>query len=219
MSIRIHKGLGFTFPDLKHNDPRINYYWYQPEPKRTMEGFSQWSWIKQKQDEAKDGKPHMGGVPLDFVKDMKVYSLTMTDNSEVEEGDEDTETPFWIVKSPVSSHHHYDDDVDYAETMLDPQAGCRNSVRYMPTGFYPWSNSFMFAETGERANVRSCNGIMEIHDHELWEKYGLLSDEELREIFVPMVPEELRNMCEYFGMLTDMKHVIALRPVIYTYWN
>lgn len=218
MGIRIHKGLGFTLPDFVKNDPRINWDWFtnfrEKSPSDVMLDFSKWT--GEKDDSAPKAQGlSLGYVPHSWVINMEVYDLIVTDDDE----DDDLENPFFVIKSPVISHHHNDDAIDYAEAMLKDSEPCLNSLISLPIGFFPWSNSFMFAETGERANVCSFNGELEIRDQKLWETFGHLTQEELKKIFVPNVPSQVRNMCEYFGFFKDSKAIIWLRPCIYVYWS
>lgn len=208
MGIRIHKGLGWKLLDYVSGDERFNQDWFKPFEEMKYEDVKnqlcEYSWS------IKDEKHgcSLGGISREgLIRD--IYSLIHFDD--------EYDTDFWVLKSPYDNHHNYDNAVDYEEASLKKD-GFENGLVDLPNGFYPWSNSFMLAETGERAtNVLSQNGKLYFTDNK-YDLYNFLSEKEKRDIFVPNIPDEIKRICEFFKIFKDSKTINQLRPVIYTYW-
>jgi hypothetical protein len=48
---------------------------------------------------------------------------------------------------------------------------------------------------------------------------GFETVEEAEENIVPVVPDEIKALCEYLEIFNDINVVNQLRPIIYTFWR
>lgn len=152
-------------------------------------------------------------------------------------------TPF----SVAAEWHRFDDSIDYAEALLDMEDEGRtdmvqNTIRYLPHNQYPYDGQYMHEATGERildelrTVMRFAKTVLEVAaekgqlDHEdtvefikrtdakVQEK-GFTSYQDLKEHMVPLVPQEVRDICEWLEIFEDKRAVLELRPMLLTYWG
>lgn len=131
----------------------------------------------------------------------------------------------------------HDDMIDWVEETYrangEPQ---RNWVDVLPHGIYPWSGSYMDARDGRHLPhevmtlVRVVSHAREkgtdpveladrALDARLWEELGFEDVEQAVENTVPLVPDEVRLLCEFVGLFTDGDAWKQLRPLLYTWWS
>lgn len=149
--------------------------------------------------------------------------------------------------SVASEWNRYDDSIDYAEALLKMEDEERtdiieNTVRYLPHNQYPYDGQYMHEVTGEplshdvRMVMQYVKTALELIaekgqlDHkdtvELLRRTdvklqgeGFASYEDLKTHMVPLVPQEVRDICEWLEIFDDERKVLELRPMLLTYWG
>lgn len=239
MGIRIHKMIGYGLTDLVEDDPRIN--WDSPllqfdlhggeedmrkyvefldaraavlKEKGDLEHYgwsSESSWVKNKFMDA----PRQFDLSRAFTWGTSDYGM---------------ENVFCVRQYSYDDWYRYDDTIDYLE--CEPY---QDSVRKLPYGLFPYSDSYMDTRTGERA-PRELNEWMRVwnnvkdKDKETFftGNYKLLNKlaglagmthKDAEEFIVPMVPSTIRAQCEFAESFTDENTWMQMRPMIYTYWG
>jgi hypothetical protein len=149
--------------------------------------------------------------------------------------------------SVTSAWNRYDDSIDYAEALLKMEDDGRtdmieNTIRYLPHNQYPYDGQYMHEVTGEsvsqdaRMVMRYAKAVLE----SLAEKdqlnhadtieflrrtdvkiqnEGFASYEDLKAHMVPLVPQDVRDVCEWLEIFDDERAVLELRPMLLTHWG
>lgn len=149
--------------------------------------------------------------------------------------------PKILLITPPSMHsswHRYDDDIDYHE-----ETECHNQNRRyveMPWGIYPWNGIFMKPD-GTRWTQENGGGLVlefmrshgrivredfvlpvkkEIEFREqLARRLGFVNFVEALDNVLPLVPEEVQQLCRYLNLFNDDETIYHLRPMLYVYWR
>jgi hypothetical protein len=138
--------------------------------------------------------------------------------------------------------YHHDDPIDYYSQKYN--IGMSPDYQYLPDGIFPWETSYQ-NKNGERwtnsdnhlfyshaLDFRRCMNT--INDPKIDEQtkndfyevatntaqyLGFETVEEAEENIVPVVPDEIKALCEYLEIFNDINVVNQLRPIIYTFWR
>jgi hypothetical protein len=123
----------------------------------------------------------------------------------------------------------YDDPIDYIEENFKykDEDTMANWYREIPEGIFPYSGSFMNARTGE--SVKDGITLWRVMTWKNWDKIydletkaiecGFDSVEDMKENFVPTVPECVKDLVTWGNLFTNDNVWKQLRPMIYTYWS
>lgn len=241
MGIRVHKQMGYGLTDIEYEgeritDPRIN-----PESKFFSDYYDvkvedYVAWLKERLKAKEEDPLHYLNTDAFVIRDLvESAGLRKPDFHDCFAYDPEFGKANVFVLTPLGmlGWRRYDDPIDYATETYDenrvpyPQA---NRADIFNRGLFPWSDSWMDAETGER---------LKGDDISLWIRSAWLEDEEKQETLrgilakkmgyenrtvaegriVPYVPEEIRDLAEYGELFTDPKYVFQLRPMLYTLWH
>lgn len=241
MGIRVHKVLGYGLTDVKTRkykiaDGRINresvlldydskaklddyIAWLQVKYATDTEKMSHFNmdmWLfKERQDEDWNGWHDKTGAfdPRSLIHHGIEYMLKNV-----------------LLVRPLSCKdwQRHDDPIDWIEETMryrDEKDGLVNWYKVLTDGIFPYSGSYMNARTGDRVK----NGV-ELHRFLSWKDWpgsidetakacGFVDEEDARANLVPMVPNEIRDLCEWGKLFTDDTVWRQLRPMIYTYWS
>jgi hypothetical protein len=149
--------------------------------------------------------------------------------------------------SVASEWKRYDDSIDWAEAFLNMEDEGRtdiikNTIRYLPHNQYPYDGQYMHEVTGEPVSpdVRMVMRYMKAALESIEEKgqldhkdtaellrrtdvklqgEGFASYEDLKAHMVPLVPQDVRDVCEWLGIFDDERAVLELRPMLLTHWG
>lgn len=124
----------------------------------------------------------------------------------------------------------YDDPLDYIEETFKSDDGQINWYREIPGGIFPYSGSFMNAKTGDYLK----NGI-DLWRYLTWDSFkNILTEDQFDKVsqefgfndtadarinLKPIVPECVKDLCEWGKLFKDPGAWKQLRPLIYTYWS
>lgn len=123
--------------------------------------------------------------------------------------------------------YRYDSAIDYAEQTYSKK-GQRDVVKVLNHGHYPHVG-YMDARTGEPLpkdadpwgywRVRN-GGVEDLDTLDMFAHLaGFVDHAEASKFMVPLVPNEVRWLCEFAELFTDPTHVKDMRPLIYTWWS
>jgi len=217
MGIRIHKKLGWTIPDIKKDDSRINWESIRKingcsSPKELVR-FSEWIREKDRNEKERHSMNHLVfKMPPGFIvgRDL-VYC------------DDEFEELFFLIGDGWEYNGRTDDGIDYVENYLKRENGKKeisNTFDFLPDGYYPYQNFWMLAETGEHLYpLQRCDGIFHFESEVLDNRFGNFPQEKLDKMIVPEIPLVVSDICEFFEVFKDRKTKLQLRPVLATYWN
>lgn len=208
MSIRIHKMLGWALTDVKKDDKRIN--WEALDKVRNLNDTAAWSDLMEfaKTRDARYDFMHMHNFVPYIHRDVIVYDEEMCRK---------------VFCLGLGDNTRHDDTLDYTEEYAchaKPESkggGSDGRVVKLKNGYYPWSNSWMFADSGLRAN-----GVSRFNDHfqfDVGDTYPGATQKQLEKIFVPNIPNGIRAIAEFFDLFTNPKIVLQLRPILWVYWR
>lgn len=146
-------------------------------------------------------------------------------------------TPF----STISEWKRSDDALDYAEVDYiaqdDDNFELDNTLQWLKRNQFPYSGLYMHAVTGEPVShelwqelrdVRNMRKILrednpaavaDVADDIFFIENGFASYEDAEKNLVPLVPQELRDLCEWLQLFKNPATVFTLRPVILTMWS
>lgn len=246
MGIRVHKVLGYGLNDVKYDrenwkllDERINpkagllSYCHPEDYEDGEDDFTRYTsekYLEWLENNASDGY-HMDK----FLKTDKVdlkgrkYDLHDCVHFQPEFGEDNV-----LVIRPLSMHEwsRYDDAIDYVQSAYLSKEVCANSVELIDEALYPWSGCYMDKRTGEKI---ASNGMYDIHIwlrakndgamrpvermDELAQALGFKDHAEALENVRPVIPEPIVDLCRYLKIFNDEKHILELRPILYTYWS
>jgi hypothetical protein len=243
MSLRLNKALGYALTDLVDNDPRINQdspllFWSRFEEEDddfvvpSLDSYAAWL-----EEMAASGDGGFGTrTEASLLRDAssrRLHHLELTDA--VVHRDESG--PEVLVLIPPVYLHRWcrdDDDFDYVEASLMPDAGQANSLVALQCGIGAYAGRFMDVDgtelneqarhfsffagqgmpEGELNNIASRIKPMDRTDGP-----SLYSGAaEARERIVPCVPPDLRRLAAYGQLFTSDDVWKQLSPVLYTYW-
>lgn len=238
MGIRVHKVLGYGLTDVKVRkyqiaDGRIN----RKSPlldwnsKATFDDYLDWL-----EQQPKD--PMHFNMDTWFLHERKEPNFNLREltgetspRGLVHWGSEYMEKNVLLVRPlTCKDWNRHDDPIDYIEEAHKYQntpSGVVNWYREIPEGIFPYSSSWMNARTGDR--VRDGITLWRIMHWDGWDKFydldkaavdaGFIDAEDVKQNFVPVVPNEIRDLCEWGELFTNDDVWKQLRPLIYTYWS
>jgi len=241
MGIRVTKVLGYGLTDVKirkYNiaDGRINTKspLLDYSSKKTLDDYIDWLNTKQQQDQEKfyfnmDGYLFKEREEEGFKWNDRTGAFSPQDLCH--HGIEYMMKNVLLIR-PLSCKdwNRHDDIMDYIEETSFKDVGdtdySANWVKEIPGGIFPYSGSFMDARTGERVK----DGIT-LYRYLTWPSYSsYLRDEACQEYgfndiadayknLVPIVPDEVRDLCEWGKLFIDDDVWKQLRPLLYCYWS
>lgn len=129
-----------------------------------------------------------------------------------------------------SRWHRHDDPIDYEEAMLR-ETSMEPRVERTVGGIYPWNGLHMDVRTGERIQGNLVNAWRRVVNAEckdgeddlpllnrLAQAMGFKDHAEAEQCIAPLVPSEIRRLCEWGNLFTSPDVWRQLRPLLYTYW-
>lgn len=242
MGIRVHKVLGYGLNDVKYDrenwkltDERLNpkarlMDYFHPSDyedgeddygKYTAETYLDWL-----DENASDGYHMDKFLKSDHGPELKgrKYDLHDCVHFQPEFGENNV-----LVIRPLSMHEwsRYDDAIDYVQSAYLSDEVCANSVELIDEALYPWSGCYMDKRTGVRLNnevmwwIRAKNGGLKSDEgmDDLARVVGFKDHAEALENVRPVIPEPVVDLCRYLKIFKDEKHILELRPMLYTYWS
>lgn len=241
MGIRVTKVMGYGLTDVKTRkwkiaDGRINAKsplldW---DTEATLDDYMDWLEAQPK------SKPDDLGFNIDlwYVKDRKEEGFSWKDRAGVREprdlvhhGIEYMEKNVLLIRPLFCKDwDRRDDPIDYVEEgfkFADTDTGTTNWYREIPGGIFPYSGSFMNAQTGEGLKdgitlwrCLTWKGWDTMYDvDEVSKKFGFADAEDARQNLVPTVPECVKDLVKWGKLFTNDDVWKQLRPMIYTYWS
>lgn len=233
MGIRIHKMCGWALTDLvgEGEDARVDWgspvFSYDLTSAQHLERYLEFL-------DSKDDGGGVAGSILDraIVRDKRRAAQPDPDmQAAFQWGTADGGSTDVLCIRPLTCEdwYRYDDILDWLEADdMNPVA------RVLEHGIFPWSGSYMDSTTGQRlphevmdwvrlwtniapADRPTVRKAVKSELDELAGTFGMTHDEaEFR--VAPLVPEDIRNLCEYAEVFTNPDVWLQLRPVIYTWW-
>jgi hypothetical protein len=232
VGIRVHKILGYGLTDVTHTDwdiadPRINpdSFWVtRSEPETTYFEF-----LTEKLSKVEGDRDFALELELHFHRDQEEDGTDSFTWKNAETG-----LPNVLIVRPIGHPRWYrfDDPLDYEEEYLRGSSMVHR-VDLLESGPHPYEGLYMDAETGERltndgAVISWRRLLRKLPEDDSDKRMRLLDmlataigyeshDEAMRRV-VPLVPEEVRRVCEWAGLFTSPTGWKDLRPMLYTYW-
>lgn len=235
MGLRLNKAIGYgltdvTVEDYRITDPRINAD--SPlisGPWDTGEGqkdYRDWLQDRLTGDEVDDLDLLVELAMLEKVDRLDPYR-TVTWNSEYG-------LPSVLLVRPAgfTGWHRHDDSIDSQEEML-LRDGAGDRVRRTIGGIHPFEGLYMDARTGERLTGNLANHartwrriVNELPESDtdrlpalnaMASVLGCRDHAEAEQCIVPLVPGEVRRICEWGGLFTGPDVWRQLRPLLYVY--
>lgn len=235
MGIRVHKFAGYGFTDMQPNvDPRVNWKcgllnWDH----HGLSGDDYFHWLG---DQRRILETRVFSMDYLMLRtEAKLRSATLLDCLAW-----DTEYGLKNVMAlrPLAypDWGREDDTIDYV-TEIHLSGGQRARVEEIPTGIFPFDGRYMDARTGEQLPheviwfVRLKNelgieymravtdGQVSALDEAAKAHTPFDSAVEAAGHIVPLVPEEIRDICEFSGLLTEPNGWKDMRPLLYTWWG
>jgi hypothetical protein len=225
MGIRVHKMMGYGLTDLVESDPRIN--WDSPLFKYELY-----------KDEHVDAYLELAkdrdAISLDamMVRQQRAGKLPGAGRYEVQSCfewgtvDGGLKNVLCVRPLTMSDWYRYDDAIDYAEQTYFSEDEQRDDIKVSHYALYPF-DSYMDSRTGDRIKsdiyawlrARNSKVLKNISAlDELARHGGFASHVDALTHCVAYVPEELRALCEFTEVFTDPATILALRPMLYTWW-
>lgn len=241
MGIRINKVLGYGITDLETNDGVIvdkrfnlnNAYFdfeedediVQVEPQKELSVDGYMSFLTEKISSNKNYFSMDYVMLKQHLKKNEEFSILKSFVYDAES--EGGENIFCLV--PVSLQNEWirtDDSIDYFEAVIGEPADFSPKVKLLNdrSGIYPYQGS-VDKRTGR---------ILPLGDVQDWLRFKDSSDDSLINLFtnslgfssveeaddnITMKPnQDIVDLLEFSGLLSDMKHVYDFKPMIYTYW-
>lgn len=234
MGIRIQKHLGYALTGVAQQDPRVNWEFARG---RYHSGHSYLRWLNERYG-WEQKKSHFS---MDWLTIRTEVKFHRADVSHCVSYDDESRTADVIVVRPVCypDWSRTDDSIDYSAEQLHGDMG-GSRCELLPAGIFPFDGLLMDAETGERlpkealtwkqvtrslesdppaAKDDRLNRIdaMEQFTRDLLPQYPGYQTAVAR--VVSLVPEEIRDVCEFLGLFTDEGTWKQLRPVLATWWG
>lgn len=127
--------------------------------------------------------------------------------------------------------YRHDDPIDYEEAALRG-ATMECQVERTIGGIYPWNGLHMDIRTGRRIQGNLVNAWRQVVNagakddkddlpllNHLAQAMGCKDHAEAEQCIVPLVPDEIRRVCEWGQLFTSPEVCFELRPLLYTYWG
>jgi hypothetical protein len=229
MGIRIHKTLGYGLTDVateggRITDPRINSdSCLLDETKASPGGYA--GFLERMASEGnEDARMEIELVAM-TAKEKEVSPSSLCVRA-IEGG-----LPNVLLVRPVGFPHwyRYDDPIDFQEEVMrdghpDPR------VVEIDGGIYPWVGTYMDVRTGERVDSTAVSIWRQIaHGDMADEEKGTALDRiaqvlgyadhaEAQRFVAPVVPPDVRYVCDWGGLFTGPDVWRQLRPLLYVYW-
>jgi hypothetical protein len=143
----------------------------------------------------------------------------------------------FMISPPFSDQYsRYDDIIDYHEEAA-VYLNAAPRVVEIPGGIYPWSGLYFDRRTGKglpriaELKFMQASSIMSELDDDDKGKYKALLDEWARKEFGfdgldhalenvgPMIPNEVKALCNWLHLFKEEKTIWQLRPLLYVYWS
>lgn len=237
MGIRVHKFLGYGFPDVAVNDPRVN--WGSPLVRHEYDGDSDWDSV----DDGLDGlsgeaywrylerQPSAGKsrrFSLDYLMLAREPGLrTGTLRDAVVPSP--AELPGVIALRPLSLKDwaRSDDPIDYVGETHLRKPSQEPRVDVLPTGIFPFNGLYMDSRTGERlphesiwfVRLMKADGIDAASLDEAARAHTPFeSAEEASRCIVPLVPEEVADICAFTRLTAEPDGWKSMVPMLLTWW-
>lgn len=230
MGIRIHKVLGYGLFDLKTKkdkivDNRINpngflsRMWEDSCDKWSIQGFIKF--LENKMLNQKDVDRFHTAMLLDSLRESEKNDFydCFVHNPEYGKKNILCIIPFSYIKS----WYRNDDIIDYCESSLKKEP-TQNSAKLLENGIYPYNGIYQDIKTGEiiedwHVLKRGMSGLKDKHKNEIAKQMKIDTWEECLERIRPIVPLEIKLLCEYCEIFNDDKTTMTLLPMLYTYWS
>ncbi len=234
MGIRVQKRLGYGLTGVTQQDPRVNWEY---DKGRHRSALSYFRWL--------DGRYGLGeGKPfpsMDWLTLRHEPRFLKRDVTKCASWDYESSSPFPLVVRPLCypEWSRSDDSIDYSADQLRDDMGSPRCER-LAAGIFPFDGQLMDAETGERLPkealtwrqvTRSPGGrpsagkderlshisALELFTRDLLPQYPDYQTAVAR--VVSLVPQEIRDVCEFLELFTGKDTWKQLRPVLATWWG
>lgn len=243
MGVRIHKVIGYGLTDVvpskekgvyRPDDPRLNPHSILFD----QEGeWSKGAYVDflNKKAEADDG---WGEYKLQAHTASDELKHWTPDQSFVYQGEYGLPNVL-LVTVPVmhSAWFRYADAIDYEESLMRPAGEPVNYWKPIKNGIYPYARFYMDSRTGNtlmgieperfvytletlkrKLSEEARAKFLFLRD-EMAHKMGFVDAEEAERLMAPIVPDEIKNLCEFGKLFTEPKYMSQLRPILYVFWS
>lgn len=227
MGIRVNKFLGYGFTDLVEDDPRVNWKCGLLARDHTgLSGDAYFHWLGERRKSRESQIFSMDYLMLRDTVRFRNATLLDTLAWDPEYG---LESVLALRPLCYPDWERGDDSIDYVtETWLG--GGQKPRADMVPAGIHPFNGRFMDARTGGELPqdviwfVRLKNDLAEHSgsaaalDEAVRSHTPFGTALEAAESIVSLVPEEIRDICEFTGLLTAPDGWKDMRPLLYTWW-
>lgn len=221
MGVRIHKAIGYGITDRKTNKATkittlLRKSFSMEKLHRGEEGgfkrFGDWLTKKSLQkDEAYDRSLTLALLKLAIDREESLPELIVFNPME------STMSTLVLIPPGFENFSRAHDSIDYVEWKQSGKP-LADSVKFLQEPL-PSFEQWMDARTGRFLDLEFCE------QHQLggattkaYQQNGFASPEEMHRYCVPNVPRCIRWFAEYIRLFQNPQTILALRPMLYTYW-